>query len=236
MAKPSIVRIDTRELAPTQCTIGAFEVRLKADRFRLMSPRDVDGYIEEKRDDGKPVSLVKGLHRYFVVDGHHTLCAIVGSSEPRELYLDLVADFSGEDASGFWKQMRKAGFVLEQSLGAPVKPEDFPERLPDLVDDPFRSVAWLIRKMGAFEDLKKPYQEFAVADFLRERLSFRPVHDHEYELVSLRAFELMRSSEAKAYAEHEPRLGFVDEEPPDNLTKLYYEVLAKARAPRYYGR
>ena len=45
--------------------------------------------------------------------------------------------------------------------------------------------------MGAFEDLKLPYQEFMVADFLREHMRFTPQNLHEYELACL---TLMRAA------------------------------------------
>lgn len=236
MAKSKIIRIHSDELAPTQPTIGAFEVRLKADRFRLMSPQDIDGYIEAKRSDGKPVSVVKGLHRYFAIDGHHTLSAILAASGPRELHLDQVEDYSGLDAEPFWDKMKKRGFCLDRGLGKPVEPSSFSLSLSKLHDDPFRSVAWLIRKMGGFADLKIPYQEFEVADFLRTRMAFAPVYDYQYEIASLRAFELMRSSEAQEFAKKHPRSGFINEPVPNGLLERYYQVLAKARAPRYYRR
>ncbi len=230
------VRINTAELAPTQATIGGFEVTLKADRFKLMSRSAIDGYLREKRDKGKPAMVVKGLHRYFVVDGHHTLSAILTATEPRELDLALRADLSDiSDEERFWARMAEEGFMHGRGLGKPVSPHDFPDRLLHLVDDPFRSIAWLIRKMGAFDDLKQPYQEFRIADFLREHMVFEPVAYHEYETACLRAFELMRSETAMNWAEEHSLPGFkAHAKRPKDLVALYYQVLTSARGPRYY--
>ncbi len=235
MSFPS-VRVNTAELAPTQACIGGFEVILKADRFKLMSRSAIDGYLRDKKDKGKAVQVVKGLHRYFVVDGHHTLSAILKASQPRELDLALRADLSdiGKEDK-FWTKMEDEGLVYLNCLGASISPDDFPASFLDLIDDPFRSIAWLIRKMGAYDDLKQPYQEFRIANFLREQLVFSPVAYHEYETACLRAFELMRSPTARKWAKREQLPGFKnDSKGPDDLRNLYYQVLTAARAPRYY--
>ena len=230
------VRINTAELSPTQATIGGFEVVLKADRFKLMSRSAVDGYLRDKESREKPVLVVKGLHRYFVVDGHHTLSAILKACAPRELDLSLRADFSQYSSKErFWEKMAKEGLVYDKCLGERVSPMDFPKAFLELRDDPYRSIAWLIRKMGAYDDLKQPYQEFRIADFLREHMAFTPVEYHEYETACLRAYELMRSSAAKEWAKSSKLPGFKpDPVAEDDLIELYYDVLTSARRPRYY--
>ncbi len=234
----SMVRVNTAELAPTQGSIGGFEVMLKADRFKLMSPTAIHGYLREKESKGKPVLVVKGLHRFFVVDGHHTLSAIVTACKPRELDLSLRADFSdlGSETE-FWAQMEADGLIYPRRLGVTVSPLDFPRDLLHLVDDPFRSIAWIIRKMGAFNDLNQPYQEFFIADFLRERMAFSPASYHEYETACLRAFELMRTNDARKWAKKNGLPGFRSVgNVPDHLIDRYYDVITAARRPNYYRR
>ena len=224
-------RIHTAELAPTQACIGGFEVVLKADRFKLMSPSTVDSYLRRKQKKGKPVQVVKGLHRYFVVDGHHTLSAILIACERTELELSVRADFSDcESADEFWERMSEDGLLYDKNLGKPVSPEDFPDSLLELQDDPFRSIAWIIRKMGAYDDLKQPYQEFLIADFLRENMPFAPVDYYEYETACVRAFELLRSTKAKKWAERHALPGVkADGKIPEALEDMYYDVLTSAR-------
>ena len=230
------VRINTAELAPTQASIGGFEVLLKADRFKLMSRSAIDGYLREKKSKDKPVQVVKGLQRYYVVDGHHTLSAIMAATQPRELDLVLRADYSKYDSEKkFWAKMADDGLFYDRCLGVSVTPDDFPKQMRELTDDPFRSIAWLIRKMGAFQDLKQPYQEFWIADFLRQHMAFEPEALHEYETACLRAFELMRSQEAKHWAETHDLPGLkADAKMPSSLLDDYYDVLTAARRPRHY--
>ncbi|MEL6545711.1 MAG: ParB/Srx family N-terminal domain-containing protein, partial [Myxococcota bacterium] len=221
----------------TQPSIGRFEVSLKADRFKLMSSRDLDGYLDEKRDKDKAVRVVKRRRRFFVVDGHHTLSAIRASGIARELELDLIEDYSDASDDHFWSKMRENHWLFLRCKGERLEPEALPGSLDALVDDPFRSIAWLIRKMGAYEDLKVPYQEFAVADFLREHIRFAPKALHEYETASVRAFELMRSRVAEERSREDSLLGFISGEfESEELVNDYYSVIEKARAPRHYGR
>ncbi|MEM1023537.1 MAG: ParB/Srx family N-terminal domain-containing protein [Myxococcota bacterium] len=236
MDKGTPVKVQTQELSPTQACIGRFEVRLKADRFKLMAPSAVQGYLEEKRDKNKGVRVVKGARRFYVVDGHHTLSAVMEAQAPRELILDQVDDLSDSGSKEeFWKKMGKRGLYYPRRLGQATSPSDFPPTLDELEDDAFRSLAWLLRKMNAFEDLKEPYQEFKIADFLRQYMAFEPQAPHEYELAALRAFELLRSEEAER-AVDQGELPGVEKgaSKPKDLLAQYYEVLADARAPRYY--
>ena len=229
------VKVNTAELAPTQATIGGFEVLLKSDRYKLMSPSAIEDYLTDKKDRGKPPQVVKGLHRYFVVDGHHTLSGILKAWKPRELEVELREDYSHLQApEDFWKKMVDEGLFYDRCLGETVKPIDLPGRFEDLLDDPFRSVAWLIRKMGAYDDLKLPYQEFRVADFLREHMPFAPVEYYEYETACLRGFELIRSVHAKKWAKKNDLPGLKDDEGvPNGLVDIYYDVLTAVRRPRY---
>lgn len=236
MGKSKSVRLQVAEIAPTQPCIGRFEVQLKADRFRLMTPSDIEGYLEEKRDKDKAVRVVRGRARFFLIDGHHTLSALIESHAPRELELDMVEDYSDtKDASEFWDRMKKEGLLYPHRLGVPIEPSDFPADMTGLQDDPFRSLSWLLRKMDAFEDLKQPYQEFRVADFLRAHMAFQPHALYEYELAAVRGFELLRSEPAKAAVKDGALPGVdADEKLPDDLLDRYYSVLEKARAPRIY--
>lgn len=224
------VRVHAAELAPTQACIGGFEITLKADRFKLMSPSSVDDYLRRKQKKGKPVQVVKRRDRFYVVDGHHTLSAILIGCSRTELNVALRADYSDIDAdSSFWARMSDEGLMYPRSLGQPVAPEAFPDSLLELRDDPFRSIAWLIRKMGAYRDLKQPYQEFLIADFLRENMRFQPVDYYEYETACVRAYELMRSKVAYEWAAEHALPGLVDDAPPKNLDERYYNVLISAR-------
>ena len=227
--KKTSMRLHIAELAPTQPTIGAFEVRLKADRFALMSPHDTQGYLDAKRRKGKPVLVVKGPGAYFLVDGHHTMSGIRAADLVQEVTVMQVADLSGTtDVDAFWAEMQQRGWALCRAHGEDCGRDTIPRALTDLADDPYRALAWLIRKMGAYDDLKRPYQEFEIADFLRARMPFAPTLSYQYERAALHAYELMRSEAASGLP------GYRQAEAETNLVRRYYDVLAKARAPRVY--
>ncbi|MEM7676655.1 MAG: ParB/Srx family N-terminal domain-containing protein, partial [Myxococcota bacterium] len=163
------------------------------------------------------------------------LCAILTARQPRELDIALFADFSdAKSDEDFWARMAKKGLMYDRCLGVEVSSRDFPQKILELVDDPFRSIAWLIRKMGAFEDLRQPYQEFRIADFLRQHMVFTPAEHHEFETACVRAFELMRSPEAAEWADKHGLPGMKTGKVPDDLVSMYYDVLTAARRPRFY--
>ncbi|MEL4383009.1 ParB/Srx family N-terminal domain-containing protein, partial [Shewanella algae] len=56
---------------------------------------------------------------------------------------------------------------LEDQMGRKITFEDLPLNVDDMVDNPFRSLAWLLKKAKTYKDLDVPFQEFAWASFLR---------------------------------------------------------------------
>ena len=75
------------------------------------------------------------------------MTAIVEAAGHGEVELDLAADYSTlSESDVFWQRMSDSGFLYNKYQGAEVTYEAFPERLEDLGDDPFRSVAWLTRR------------------------------------------------------------------------------------------
>jgi hypothetical protein len=52
----------------------------------------------------------------------------------------------------------------------PLHPTELPESFGDLRDDPYRSLAGLIRDKGHFQKTTIPYAEFQWADFFRTRI------------------------------------------------------------------
>jgi hypothetical protein len=50
------------------------------------------------------------------------------------------------------------------------KVDKIPKYLSDLLDDPYRSLAGLARKAGAYDKVNVPFAEFKWADFLRDKI------------------------------------------------------------------
>src|ERR1700744_5072656 len=73
--------------------------------------------------------------------------------------------------------------------------EDVPCRLPDLIDDPYRSLAGELRRSGGFAKDTTPFSEFLWADFLRRRIKRKLIKKNFSHAVE-QALQLARSIDA----------------------------------------
>jgi hypothetical protein len=78
-----------------------------------------------------------------------------------------LSHLSPED---FWAKMREKNWVwLEDEAGHPVTADVLEKmRVWDLADDPYRSLAWVVRQMGGFQKTAIPFAEFFWGKRFRE--------------------------------------------------------------------
>ena len=86
-----------------------------------------------------------------------------------------AAPSAGPEHPAFWAAMRHDGCLWpHDERGEPVDWADLPSRLPSSVaglrDDPYRSLAGLVRRAGGFEKSGRPFAEFVWANHLRTRV------------------------------------------------------------------
>jgi len=65
----------------------------------------------------------------------------------------------------------------------------------ELVDDPYRSLAGALRRLGGYAKDTTPFSEFLWADFLRRRIDRKEIEDHLKRAVD-KALELAKSRDA----------------------------------------
>jgi hypothetical protein len=65
----------------------------------------------------------------------------------------------------------------------------------DLIDDPFRSLAGALRRVGGYAKETMPFSEFLWADFLRRRMKRKDI-ERDFEAAVDQALSLARSEEA----------------------------------------
>jgi hypothetical protein len=70
-----------------------------------------------------------------------------------------------------------------------------PKTVADLKDDPFRSLAGELRRIGGFAKDTTPFSEFLWADFLRRRMKRKNV-ERDYDKALEKALDLAKSREA----------------------------------------
>jgi hypothetical protein len=156
------------KLKPTQFAVGMLEIDEKIEIVRGYGKKQIRDFIDEN-----PVPVVRGPHRdLFIVDHHHFLfvCYHVGIKKVR---VNLVKDLSKRrmSYSQFWKWMFKTrhAYPYCQFGEGPREALYLPKDIRGLADDPYRSLAWFVRKAGAFENSQRNFAEFKWANFFRER-------------------------------------------------------------------
>ena len=198
---------DVRTLRPLQGAVGMEEVRDKVRKIEAKPNKEWQDLVDD------PIKVVRGPGgALFIIDHHHGANAwrLAGRSEVI-CQLGSRPPFSTE--AQFWADLTKDHLVhLENSVGDPVTPAQLPPDLAHTPDDPYRSLAWLVRKESGFCRSKMPQKEFAEflwADWFRRRpeLQDSSVRTSAAGMLPT-ALKLARGPEAHAV------LGYIGDQPP----------------------
>jgi hypothetical protein len=181
---------DVRSLRPTQFAVGFREVEAKEKELAEMKKKQLEKYLIKN-----PVPVVEGpRHELFILDHHHLCLALLRqkiSKVPVEL--SAVWDVPEEE---FWEKMYAARWLyLVDENGQPAKLNNLPKELGKLRDNPYRSLAYFVRKAGGFQKTATPFMEFQWAEFFRSRVKLGKTPD-EFKKAIRQATDLARSPEA----------------------------------------
>lgn len=158
------------ELHPTQLCVGYQQVYEKEKKIKKLNKSDRKSFLKDR-----PVPVVIGpCTKMYLVDHHH-LCRAVYNLDIDEVYTTVIDNCSDMSCSDFWDYMVKKEYVwLHDNNGEILDLEEFLELLPknikDLKDDPYRSIAGVVRKQGGYQKVTKPFTEFVWAEYFRKRL------------------------------------------------------------------
>ncbi len=190
-------------MRPTQCAVGFLEVQLKMQelRGRAQKPDLLQKYLK-----GHPIPAVLGPdRRMYLTDHHHMGLALVqlaeewdASDQPaaanpyRDCCFQIVKDMSDRHEMTMRQFFAK---LEEQHLSHPFDGQGkrlgaIPRHLVDLVDDPYRSLAGLARKAGAYDKVPVPFTEFKWADFLRDKIDARLIGPEQLAQAIFQAVQL----------------------------------------------
>jgi hypothetical protein len=73
--------------------------------------------------------------------------------------------------------------------------KSIPKTLKEMVDDPFRSLAGELRRVGGFAKETAPFSEFQWADFLRRRIKRESV-EKDFDRTLEKALQFAKSQDA----------------------------------------
>lgn len=182
------------ELCPTQMAVGMRAVAAKRDKVerRARSRRKLRRFLEDR-----PIPAVVGPgDRLFIIDHHHLSLAL-WQSDVDEAFVTTVGDLSHLPRDRFLSRMSAIGLLhAYDAQGRPICPTRLPETLGELRGDPYRDLAWSVRRAGGFAKTGKPYAEFSWADFFRTRIPDCTVR-RDFDFAHDRAMWLARSRSAQ---------------------------------------
>jgi hypothetical protein len=189
--EPILHPVTIGDLRPTQITVGMREVRTKREAWR-----------KKKNDRGAEflgqhmVPVILGpKDRYYVLDHHHLTRALYDEGV-KDVLVTVIAKLNRLERDAFW-------FVLDSrdwmhpfdDRGRRRGYEDIPKSVEDLIDDPFRSLAGELRRVGGFAKDTTPFSEFLWADFLRRRMTRKAV-ERDFDGTLRHALKLAKSEDA----------------------------------------
>ncbi len=189
--EPRLRPIPVRDLRPTQMTVGYREVMQKRRQWREQAEAAAGKFLGEHMI---PV-LLGPKERRYVIDHHHLARALIEEGVS-DVLTTVVADLRHLKRDEFWTYVDNKSWCHPYDETGVRRPfADIPNRIADLADDPFRSLAGELRRAGGYAKDTAPFAEFIWADFLRRRIKTRAVVD-SFETAIARALVLAKSDDA----------------------------------------
>jgi hypothetical protein len=189
--EPILHSIDIADLRPTQITVGMREVEAKRRAWRAKAGDKGAEFLGRHM-----IPVILGpKDRCFIIDHHHLARALF-EEKVESVLVTVVAKLSRLDTESFWFNLDNRGWMHPFDAGGRRRGyEDIPKSVADLVDDPFRSLAGELRRLGGFAKDTTPFSEFLWADFLR-RQTKRATVEADFDTALKWAFDLAKSGAA----------------------------------------
>ena len=154
------------DLIPTQCSVGYWEVHNKVLEWQALAKK---ARTEVLNQHWFPCVMGPG-QRPYIVDHHHLGLALHQVGQ-KKVFLMVLADWSHLERATFWRMMEFHQWVYPfNEKGRRVSVDLLPIHVGELTDDPYRSLAGLVRKAGGYAKDTTPYSEFLWAEHFRTRL------------------------------------------------------------------
>jgi len=190
--EPILQPIPILSLRPTQMTVGMREVKEKRKRWREQKSKKKQG----ERLGTHMIPVVHGPDKRFYVIDHHHLALALHDEGVKDVLVTVVADLTMVDRDAFWVVLDDRKWVYPYNAkGERQHYREIPKAVVDLKDDPFRSLAGELRRVGGFAKDTTPFSEFLWADFLRRRLSRKSV-ENDFEKALEKAIALAKDKDA----------------------------------------
>jgi hypothetical protein len=188
--EPRLHPVPIADLRPTQITVGMREVEAKRKHWRNHAERKKPEFLGRHL-----IPVVWGpKERYYVIDHHHLSLALCKEGV-KDIATTVVADLRQLPTRAFWTYLDNRGWMHPYDAeGRRRDYDELPKKIADLIDDPFRSLAGELRRLGGFAKDTTPFSEFLWADFMRRRVRRKLVESNFSEALE-KAMKLAKSEE-----------------------------------------
>ena len=162
-----LVPVKLEDIRPTQITVGLAEVKLKQEQWRQLNRKERKRRLAEQWFP----SILGPKGRYYIVDHHHLGLALLGDGID-SAWVTVLRDLSALDETMFWRMMEHQRWAHPyDDQGKRRSFDSIPRKLTQLADDPYRSLAGMVRAAGGYAKDTEPFAEFLWADFFRPRIA-----------------------------------------------------------------
>lgn len=176
------------ELRPTQITVGLREVEEKRREWADATPKK---RLRATAELLFPVVIGPKSRRY-ILDHHHLALALLRLGGDPVVRVGEACDLSALSPDDFWVYLDHRSWVhCYDASGVRRGFDAIPSTFEAMRDDPYRSLASAVRKLGGFAKPDEPFLEFLWANFFRNRIGKRRVRD-EFARALAEALELAR--------------------------------------------
>ena len=189
--EPVLHTVPIAELRPTQITVGMREVQAKQKSWEEQDPDKKAEFLGRHM-----IPVIRGPKgRLYVIDHHHLSLALHNAGVEK-LHVTPVVDLRNLADDEFWTYLDNRSWVHPYDASGRRRDfEEIPKKISGLKDDPFRSIAGELRRLGGFAKDTTPFSEFLWADFMRRRISKSLAKD-DFDKAMKQAMKLAKSEEA----------------------------------------
>ena len=169
--EPILHPVAIADLRPTQITVGMHEVEEKRKEWRSKGVDKASDFLGRHM-----IPVILGpKDRHYVIDHHHLARALY-EEKVEHVLVTVVANLARLEADSFWFVLDNQSWVHPyDDQGKRRGHEAIPKSVAALIDDPFRSLAGALRRVGGYAKETTPFSEFLWADFLRRRMKRKDV-------------------------------------------------------------
>jgi len=191
---PAPLLMPIKVLRPTQMTVGMREVSTKRHHLRAKL-----AHLPEIADAGEPleeaIPVVYGPgDSVWMLDHHHFARALYEEGES-QAPVQVVAQLAHLSKRQFFTVMDCRNWLHPYDAnGKRCALDALPRHVGKLVDDPFRSLAYAVRRAGGFGKTTLPYAEFLWADYFRGGIRRHHV-EAKFDKMTIKAIALARDEQ-----------------------------------------